>query len=138
MAIATSQKHAVINPSTLEHVGAVEFSSVGDVARKVVRAHEAFAKWRSTPFAERSAILRKTAGSLRTFADEIAAMLTREQGKPVKEAKIEVERTADTFDLYASDEWVRSSTPLSFRERPRASSAVRSVPARQSCRGIFH
>ncbi len=77
---------------------------VEDVAREIVHAHEAFAKWRSTPFAERAAILRKTAELLRKFADEIAATLTREQGKPLKEAKIEVERTADTFDLYASDD----------------------------------
>ncbi len=101
MALATSQKQAVTNPSTLEHVGEVELSSVDDVARKVVRAHEAFADWRSTPFAERAAILRKTAESLRKFKAEIAATLTREQGKPLKEAVIEVERTADTFDLYS-------------------------------------
>jgi len=104
MAVATSQKYAVTNPSTLEHVGEIEFSSVGDVARKVVRANEAFAAWRATPFAERAAILRKTAESLRKFKAEIAATLTREQGKPLKEAVIEVERTADTFDLYASDD----------------------------------
>jgi acyl-CoA reductase-like NAD-dependent aldehyde dehydrogenase len=104
MAVATSQRHTVTNPSTLEHVGEVEFSSREDVERQIVHAHEAFAKWRSTPFAERAAILRKTAESLRTFKAEIAATLTREQGKPLKEAVIEVERTADTFDLYASDD----------------------------------
>lgn len=104
MALATAQKQAVTNPSTLEHVGEVELSSREDVAREIVHAHEAFAKWRSTPFAERAAILRKTAELLRKFKAEIAATLTREQGKPLKEAVIEVERTADTFDLYASDD----------------------------------
>src|SRR5579872_570432 len=104
MAVATSQKQAVTNPSTLEHVGEVELSSREDVQREIVHAHDAFAKWRSTPFAERAAILRKTAELLRKFKAEIAATLTREQGKPVKEAVIEVERTADTFDLYGTDE----------------------------------
>jgi succinate-semialdehyde dehydrogenase/glutarate-semialdehyde dehydrogenase len=104
MAVATSRKHAVTNPSTLEHVGEVEFSSVEDVQREIQHAHEAFAKWSKMPFAERAAILRKAAELLRKFSDEIAATLTREQGKPLKEAKIEVERTADTFDLYAADD----------------------------------
>ena len=101
MAVATTRMLAVTNPSTLEKVGEVPLSSPDDVKREVENAHAAFAKWRSTPFAERAGILRRTAAALRGATDEIAAVLTREQGKPLKEAKIEVERTADTFDLYS-------------------------------------
>jgi len=122
---AIAQKHAVTNPSTLEHVGEVEFSSRQDVEREIMHAHEAFAKWRSTPFAERAAILRKTAESLRKFKAEIAATLTREQGKPLKEAVIEVERTADTFDLYSSDDiGTLVDSALSSRARSRDSDYV--------------
>ena len=119
MAVATSRRHAVTNPSTLEHVGEVEFSSIEDVQREIQHAHEAFAKWSKTPFAERAEILRKTAELLRKFSDEIAATLTREQGKPLKEAKIEVERTADTFDLYAADDIAELvDSQLSSRAKP--------------------
>jgi len=117
MAVATSRKHAVTNPSTLEHAGEVEFSSIEDVQREVQHAHDAFATWSKTPFAERAAILRKAAAAMRTFAGEIAATLTREQGKPLKEAKIEVERCADTFELYAADDMAAlSSTRAKSRD----------------------
>src|SRR5579872_3543075 len=101
MAIATSRTQVVTNPSTLQSAGEVRLSTVEDVAGEVERAHAAFAAWRSTAFSDRAAILRKTAAALRAEADSIAALLTREQGKPLKEARIEVERCADTFDLYS-------------------------------------
>src|SRR5208282_4526175 len=104
MAVTASRTQVVTNPSTLEAVGEVPLSSREDVAREIARADAAFASWRGTPFAERAAILRKTATLLRAAAGEIAAILTREQGKPLKEARIEVERCADTFDLYAADD----------------------------------
>lgn len=104
MAVATSRTHVVTNPSTLEGIGEVAFSSPEDVRREIERADVAFASWRKTPFGERAAILRTAAKSLRAAADEIAALLTREQGKPLKEARIEVERCADTFDLYSESD----------------------------------
>ncbi|MGH7685027.1 MAG: aldehyde dehydrogenase family protein, partial [Vulcanimicrobiaceae bacterium] len=95
MAVATSRSQAVTNPSTLEPAGEIRLSTVADVAAQIERANAAFPAWRSTPFAQRAAILRKTAEALRAEADSIAALLTREQGKPLKEARIEVERCAD-------------------------------------------
>lgn len=102
MAIATSRSQVVTNPSTLEKAGDVRFSTVEDVAAEIDRARAAFPGWRNTPFGQRAAILRKAAELLRAEADSLAALLTREQGKPLKEARIEVERCADTFDLYSS------------------------------------
>lgn len=102
MAIATSRMLTVINPSTLEVVGEVPISSNEGVDREVTRAHNAFPAWRGTPFEQRAEILRKTAAALRGATDEIAATLTREQGKPIKEARIEVERCADSFELYSN------------------------------------
>jgi len=100
VAVATSRSQVVTNPSTLERVGEVRVSSVDEVAGEVGRAHAAFASWKDVPFAVRAEVLRKTACALRAEAASIAALLTREQGKPLKEARIEVERCADTFDLY--------------------------------------
>jgi acyl-CoA reductase-like NAD-dependent aldehyde dehydrogenase len=99
--IATSRSQVVTNPSTLESAGEIRLSIVEEVSAEIERAHAAFPAWRNMPFTERAAILRKTAQSLRAEADSIAALLTREQGKPVKEARIEVERCADTFDQYS-------------------------------------
>ena len=103
--------YTVSNPSTLESVGEVPASTTKDVASVVEAAARAFPAFSQTPFAERAAILKRAARSLRDAADEIAAILTREQGKPFKEARIEVERCADTFDLYgASDVCAESSS----------------------------
>lgn len=101
MAVATSRSQVVTNPSTLEKAGEVRLSTVEEVGAQIECARTAFPAWRNTPFGQRAAILRKTAELLRAEADSLAALLTREQGKPVKEARIEVERCADTFDLYS-------------------------------------
>ncbi len=103
MAVDTkSGTYVVTNPSTLERVDELVRSSTDDVSRQVVRANEAFPSWSKMPFADRARILSETAKSLRGAADEIGTLLTREQGKPLKEARIEVERCADTFDLYST------------------------------------
>ncbi|MGB3072198.1 MAG: NAD-dependent succinate-semialdehyde dehydrogenase, partial [Ottowia sp.] len=59
--------------------------------------------WRATPAAERSAIMRRAAGLLRERADEIASLMTQEQGKPLSEAKVEVVSAADIIEWFAEE-----------------------------------
>jgi alpha-ketoglutaric semialdehyde dehydrogenase len=58
--------------------------------------------WRRTPALERGAILRRAADLLRERATEIVADLVAEMGKTTAEATVEVTKSADFFDYYAS------------------------------------
>ena len=73
-----------------------------DVERAVDAAAAAFATWRKVPIHERAAILVRTADILDSRRSELAIELTREQGKTLKDATGEVQRTADTFRYNAT------------------------------------
>ena len=73
-----------------------------DVERAVNAAAAAFATWRKVPIHERAAILVRTADILDSRRSELAIELTREQGKTLKDATGEVQRTADTFRYNAT------------------------------------
>src|SRR5260221_1815818 len=70
-----------VNPATLEVVGSVPVTA--DVAAVVAAAHE---EWRPSALAERRALLAPLARAVLAHADEIAATITPETGKPPVEA----------------------------------------------------
>jgi succinate-semialdehyde dehydrogenase / glutarate-semialdehyde dehydrogenase len=57
--------------------------------------------WAARPFAERSAVLRCAGEVLRAEVDDLALLVTREMGKPLAEARAEVEKCATACDYYA-------------------------------------
>jgi succinate-semialdehyde dehydrogenase/glutarate-semialdehyde dehydrogenase len=59
--------------------------------------------WRKTSAYDRSKILRKAADLVRQRSDEIAALITLEQGKPLAEAKLEAFGAGDHIDWYAEE-----------------------------------
>lgn len=93
----------VVNPATEETLGALPVATAADLARALEAAETAGRKWAATPAAERSAVLRKAAQILRGRIDEDAVTLTREQGKPLAQAKVELASAADWFDWYAEE-----------------------------------
>ena len=66
-------------------------------------ADRAFRTWRRTPALERARILHGAADLLRSRAQEIGRITTREQGKPVREATAEVFGAADILDWFAEE-----------------------------------
>src|SRR5262249_28766467 len=66
-------------------------------------ADKAFKTWRKVPAFERYKIMRKAADLLRSRADDIAKIMTAEQGKPVLEAKMETLAGADVIDWFAEE-----------------------------------
>jgi succinate-semialdehyde dehydrogenase/glutarate-semialdehyde dehydrogenase len=66
------------------------------------KAHAAQQAWAQTPFARRAEVLRHAATKLRVQHDQYAALITREMGKPLREARAEVEKCAITCDYYAA------------------------------------
>jgi succinate-semialdehyde dehydrogenase/glutarate-semialdehyde dehydrogenase len=90
-----------VNPATGQPLAEYPAFSDSDVDAALDRAAAAQTGWAALPFAERAAVLRRTAEVLRADADELALLVTREMGKPLAEARAEVEKCATACDYYA-------------------------------------
>jgi len=91
----------VINPATEEVLEQVPRGGSEEVERAVRAANQAFSAWRQTPATERAALLHEVAANARRHRDELARLLTMEEGKPIPENEEELVWTANTFDYYA-------------------------------------
>ena len=92
----------VINPSTGEVLDRVPAGGADDVDAAVGAAEEAFGEWSARSPRERGKILFHAAEAVRAVHGDLARTLTREQGKPLKEAIDEVRGFANTIEFYAS------------------------------------
>ena len=86
----------VINPSDESTLGPVPCATSEDLARALEAAGKGFNVWRDTPPQKRAELLLRTTSLLRDRAEQIARIITLEQGKPIADARGEVER-ACTF-----------------------------------------
>ncbi|MCB8961446.1 MAG: NAD-dependent succinate-semialdehyde dehydrogenase [Ardenticatenales bacterium] len=93
----------VYNPATGELLAEVADASRADAARAIQAAHEAFAGWRQTTAYERAAILYRAYELMLARKAELAELMTKEQGKPLRTAQIEVQYGAD-FLLWFAEE----------------------------------
>ena len=91
----------VRNPSTGEVVDTVPKGNREDARRAIDSAEIALKKWSKVSPAERGAVLWKAARLIDQNVQELAASLTREQGKPLKEATMEIRRFQHTLEYYA-------------------------------------
>jgi acyl-CoA reductase-like NAD-dependent aldehyde dehydrogenase len=83
-------------------VGEVPAMTAADVAAAYSLARTAFATWRRTGPLDRAAVLARCASLIRARAEDGAVILVRENGKTLAEARVEVAKTADFLDYYAS------------------------------------
>lgn len=90
-----------IDPATGETIARHQPMDAAAVGQAVDAAHRAFLDWRRTPFAERSACLRRAAARLRAGRDEYAALMAREMGKPVAAGRAEADKCAWVCEHYA-------------------------------------
>src|SRR5262245_6734244 len=93
----------VMNPATSKPIGQLGHVSRGDLDKAIAAADKGFKQWRKVSAFERGKILRKAADLVRARTDEIAKVLTQEQGKVLMEAKLEVASAADIIDWYAGE-----------------------------------
>jgi len=73
-----------------------------ELAAIVQRVHDANSRWAAVPVDERAACLARTAQRLRERRDDYAALITLEMGKPVREARTEVEKCAWGCEYFAA------------------------------------
>ena len=89
------------NPATGEVVDRVAAATQEDVDRAIDAAESSFKKWCAVPPSQRAEILYKAAHLLKEREKELATLLTQEQGKPIREAVLEIRRFAHTLEHYA-------------------------------------
>ncbi|MDP9968985.1 lactaldehyde dehydrogenase/glycolaldehyde dehydrogenase [Variovorax paradoxus] len=95
----------VLNPATNETIGHVPNSSRAEVDAAVAAAKEAQTGWERLPPIHRAGYLRKISKKVRDNKERLAELITREQGKVLGLAQVEVDFTADYIDYMA--EWAR-------------------------------
>lgn len=93
----------VINPATGEVESVVSCADKSDLDRALETSHAGFLKWRATSPWERSKILMRCAQLIEERIPELARIMTLEQGKPLLESKLEVDRCVDVFQWCAAE-----------------------------------
>jgi succinate-semialdehyde dehydrogenase/glutarate-semialdehyde dehydrogenase len=91
----------VRNPATGEVVDSAPRADAGDARRAIDAAAAAFPSWSKLPPAKRSQILMRAAQCVHEHLDEVAQLLTSEQGKPLRDSRIEATRFAENIEIYA-------------------------------------
>jgi acyl-CoA reductase-like NAD-dependent aldehyde dehydrogenase len=104
----------VINPSTGAPFAQAPAASEEQLDEAVRAAGRAFATWRTTPFEERRAILLKIADTIEAHREDLAWLLTRENGKPLAAARVEIQSTVEYTRYFATlsldDELIENSS----------------------------
>ncbi|GGC09644.1 NAD-dependent succinate-semialdehyde dehydrogenase [Pseudoduganella buxea] len=94
---------AVTNPATGERLGTVPKMGTAETRRAIEAANAAWPAWRKKTAKERAAILRKWFDLIMANADDLALLMTTEQGKPLAEAKGEVSYAASFIEWFAEE-----------------------------------
>ncbi len=93
----------VTDPSSGEVIGQLAHADRADLDEALAAADRGFRIWSATGVFDRYRIMRRAAELLRERADDIASIMTREQGKPLVEAKGETMAAADVIDWFAEE-----------------------------------
>lgn len=96
----------VTNPANGELLSRVPNADTSEVEAAITAAKKAQKAWAAKPAIERAQYLHKIADKLRQNAEHLAAVITKEQGKVLSLATVEVNFTADYLDIYG---WLGTS-----------------------------
>ena len=112
---------SAVNPATEEVIASFDAFGPDEVEMALAEAHDAYLEWRERPIAERSIPMRALARLLRERAEAYARLATLEMGKPIGEARGEIEKCAwacehfaETAARYLADEEIRSNARRSL------------------------
>ncbi|MVP00290.1 NAD-dependent succinate-semialdehyde dehydrogenase [Paenibacillus lutrae] len=99
----SGKTNPVLNPSTLKEIATVPVCGKEETLQAISAAHQAFQTWSATSAYERSAILMNWYSLMMEHQDELAKLMTAEQGKPYEEAKGEIAYAASFISWYAEE-----------------------------------
>ncbi len=94
--------YKTVNPFTGEEIKSFDEISKQVLNEKLQKAAACYETWRKTNFDDRKKIVQKVADLMRERSDELAALITLEMGKRIKESKGEVELSASIYEYYAT------------------------------------
>ena len=98
---ASEEYVETVDPATGEAFAEVAVADESDVDRAVRAASDAFSDWRDTDPAERGRTLYRVAERIRDHADGLAELESRDQGKPLSQARADIMSAARYFEYYA-------------------------------------
>lgn len=93
----------ILNPATGEKIGTLAHATKPDLDKALAATAEGFKAWRKVSAYDRYQTLRKAANNIRARADDIAKIMTMEQGKPFVEAKGETLLAGDIMDWFGEE-----------------------------------
>ena len=93
----------VINPADETSIGTVPHATMADLAAAVAAAEQGFKVWRNTSPAKRAEIILKAVAIMRQRVEEMAVAMTLEQGKPIAQSRLEVQRASDIIEWDAQE-----------------------------------
>jgi succinate-semialdehyde dehydrogenase/glutarate-semialdehyde dehydrogenase len=93
----------VDNPATRRSIGNVPRMGAVETRRAIEAANRAFPAWRATPAKERAAILRRWHDLMMANQDDLARLMTTEQGKPLAESRGEAAYAAAFLEWFAEE-----------------------------------
>lgn len=88
----------IVNPANEEVIGKLPLATALDLDNALQSAEKALQSWRAVSPWERGGVLKRAAGIIRDRSDELARVMTLEQGKLLGESRGELERTIETFE----------------------------------------
>jgi acyl-CoA reductase-like NAD-dependent aldehyde dehydrogenase len=94
---------AVVEPATAQVMAEVPRAGVDETDAAIERAREAFPAWRALAPEERAEVLHALAAALADRREELARLEARNAGKPIGDARGEMDMVAATFRYYASE-----------------------------------
>lgn len=104
--LATTDTFSVINPSTMATVGKSPKATVENLNTIIKEAKKAFSSWSAVPYAKRQQYLNQIADALETHSQELADIITQEQGKPIGAS------LGSMFEMGGAVAWTRYTANL--------------------------
>lgn len=101
--IATDERFSVTDPATGEHLADVSDGDAALARQAIDAAADAWPAWRAKTAHERATIVRRIRALHAEREDELARLLTREQGKPLAEARAEIRYAASFYEFFAEE-----------------------------------
>src|SRR3989338_3787144 len=92
-----------INPATEEVMNEYECLTTGQATEELEKSRKAWEKWKKTPVKKRVEPLKKLAGLMKAHSRKYGEIMSKEMGKPIKQAIAEAEKCAWACEYYAEN-----------------------------------
>ena len=93
----------IIDPATEEEIGRLSHATKSDLDIALEASQRGFETWRDTTSFDRYRVMRKAAQLVRERRGDLAWLMTKEQGKPLVQSKMEIAAAADVIDWFAEE-----------------------------------